>query len=275
MAIAELICAALFFACRSCEYSKTPQNERKKTRPLRPCDITFVKGPRIINQSSPEIFTADAVIAKFGSQKAGDPDHDDEVPMDRTDHPQLCPVRLWAKVISRLRNYPTFDPKWPVFTFYDQTSKKFQTIESKEISKAVKAAVKLIGKDKLGFGPDEVGTHSVRSALAMQLYLQHVPPYTIMMIGRWRSDAFLSYIEKQCHEFTKGMSSTMLTLNTFYQLGRHDSQHQPEASQQSLQTLHPTAQPRLPPNTSLRPNFHNTHFVHFGRRNMLRSHCRS
>ena len=36
-----------------------------------------------------------------------------------------------------------------------------------------------------------------------------------MLVGRWNSDAFLAYIEKQIKEFTKGVSSRMLAHETF------------------------------------------------------------
>ena len=37
-----------------------------------------------------------------------------------------------------------------------------------------------------------------------------------MLTGRWSSDAFLAYIEKQVKEFTQGVSSRMLQHDTFY-----------------------------------------------------------
>ena len=39
-----------------------------------------------------------------------------------------------------------------------------------------------------------------------------------MLLGRWLSDAFLRYIEKQVKEFSKGASQKMLTHNTFYNI---------------------------------------------------------
>ena len=50
----------------------------------------------------------------------------------------------------------------------------------------------------------------------MMMYLAKEPIYTIMLIGRWSSDAFLAYIEKQVKEFTKGVRTRMLENNTFY-----------------------------------------------------------
>ena len=215
------------------------------------CDIEFRIGARVIRHDDPAIFHATTVVAKFGSQKSGM--HYDEIPMDKTSDPVLNPVALWASTVTRLRSYPGFDPRWPVFVYFNGS--RFIPIRSSEIEGDIKSAVSAIGRDTLGFGPDEVGTHSNRSSLAMQLYLQGVPPYTIMLIGRWRSDAFLSYIEKQCKEFTKGMSQVMLTLDSFYQLPR---QQQPplQDSNQGSRT---------------RPNRRDAHFVHFGRLNALRS----
>jgi hypothetical protein len=50
----------------------------------------------------------------------------------------------------------------------------------------------------------------------MAMYLAGVPVYTIMLLGRWSSDAFLQYIEKQVKEFSKGISKKMLTNDKFF-----------------------------------------------------------
>ena len=71
------------------------------------------------------------------------------------------------------------------------------------------AHVKRIGPEKLGIDIHRVGTHSLRSSCAMLLYLAEVRTSTIMLLGRWKSDAFLLYLRKQVKEFTKGISSTM------------------------------------------------------------------
>ena len=48
----------------------------------------------------------------------------------------------------------------------------------------------------------------------MIVYLNHVPTFTIIMQGRWYSDAFMRYIRKQFKEFLKGVSETMLLSDT-------------------------------------------------------------
>ncbi|EJK49184.1 hypothetical protein THAOC_31970 [Thalassiosira oceanica] len=54
-----------------------------------------------------------------------------------------------------------------------------------------RSAVASIGKETLGFTSNEAGTHSVRSSLAMLMYLAKEPVYTIMLVGRWSSNVFL------------------------------------------------------------------------------------
>lgn len=259
LARATLLAAVLFWGCRSCEYSLVPEKERK-TRPIRVCDVEFRIGARVIPHDNPDIFKAETVVIGFGPQKSGN--YDDQIPMDATTNQTLCPKQLWAQTITRLKSYPGFDPQWPVYIYYNEKTKKFENIKSSEIGNDIKKAVKAIGKDILGFGPDEVGTHSNRASLAMQLYLQHVPPYTIMLIGRWRSDAFLAYIEKQCREFTKGMSQIMLSLKSFYQLPEIRKQEPPNLTQKEDKDK------KKP-----KHNHRNAQFIHFGRLNALRSHC--
>ena len=44
----------------------------------------------------------------------------------------------------------------------------------------------------------------------MEMYLAGVPVYTIMLIGRWSSDAFLRYIRKQVEQFSKHVAKQMI-----------------------------------------------------------------
>ena len=49
----------------------------------------------------------------------------------------------------------------------------------------------------------------------MAMYLNKVKTYTIMLQGRWCSDAFLRYIRKQVKEFSDGVSAAMVSLDTY------------------------------------------------------------
>ena len=48
----------------------------------------------------------------------------------------------------------------------------------------------------------------------MAMNLGECPVYTIMMIGRWSSDAFLRYIRKQVEQFSHNVAQRMLRFFT-------------------------------------------------------------
>ena len=63
----------------------------------------------------------------------------------------------------------------------------------------------------LGFTRKYIETNSIRSSLDMLLYLSKRPVSTIMLPGRFFSDAFLLYIFQQVHEFSAGVSADMVS----------------------------------------------------------------
>jgi hypothetical protein len=44
----------------------------------------------------------------------------------------------------------------------------------------------------------------------MAIYTSSVPVVTIMLLGRWFSDAFLRYIRPQVQQFSRGVVSKMI-----------------------------------------------------------------
>ena len=200
-----LVCAALFFVMRSCDYTFTGYG-KQKTRPIRPCDIVFWIGARIIPHDSPLPHTASSVSVDFGDQKSEI--KNETVSQDSNDEKDLNPAPLLARTIKRLQSYPGYSNTWDIFTFYD--GKSFSKISSKEVLINLRATVDCIGADKLGFSSSDIGTHPVHASLSMMMYLTNETVHTIMFIGCWSSDPFLSYIEKQVSELTKGVSSRML-----------------------------------------------------------------
>ncbi len=83
------------------------------------------------------------------------------------------------------------------------------------VSNLLKDGVVAINKTKLGIQCSEVGTNSIRSGTAMAMYLVGVPIFSIMLIGRWSSLAFLKYIRKQVQEFSRDISSKMIKVQSF------------------------------------------------------------
>jgi hypothetical protein len=99
---------------------------------------------------------------------------------------------------------------------------------SKNVINTLQDAVEAIGEDRLGIKKEEVGTHSIRSGAAMAMYLGERPVYTIMLIGRWSSDAFLQYIRKQVMEFSQNIAKKMLTLQNYRHIPKINKRILPE-----------------------------------------------
>ena len=91
-------------------------------------------------------------------------------------------------------------------------------ITSKPILQHLRLACSPYGSSCLGFEPHEVGTHSLQSGAAMEMYLGEIPVYTLMLIGRWLSDAFLCYIHNHAEQFSCNNSKKMLTFWSFHHI---------------------------------------------------------
>ena len=64
----------------------------------------------------------------------------------------------------------------------------------------------------------------------MAMYLTQTPVYTIMLIGRWSSDAFLRYIRTQVQDFARGVSRNMVQSEDFFTVPSSASLEDPRTS---------------------------------------------
>jgi hypothetical protein len=125
----------------------------------------------------------------------------------------LCPVKIWASIIRRILSYKRANKNSPVSLLKHKS--KIINITGEMIDDLCRDGVVTIGETKLGIRRSEIGTRSIRSGAAMAMYLAGVPVFLIMLIGRWSSTAFLKYIRKQVQEFSQGISSKVIEVQTF------------------------------------------------------------
>ncbi len=210
-AIVQLTIGAAFFACRSCKYSKVPRREQKQTKLLCLRNIRFLKDRHLLSASSDNLELADSDAITFEMQK-NDMKHETVI-HGRTDNANLCPVLQWARLVHRIWTYPGVTEDTPVCTIGHHG--RLKQITSRHTITALCAACASIGSAKLGFEPSEIGTYLLRSGAAMEMYLADILVYTIMLIGRWSSDAFLKYIQKQVKQFSKHLSKQMIQFRSF------------------------------------------------------------
>jgi hypothetical protein len=119
----------------------------------------------------------------------------------------MCPVRMGAAIVCRIRSYEGTNDDTPISAF--QKFNRINHVTSKQVIAAMKDAIQAIGKDVLHIKKEEIGLHSIRSGTAMAMFLGNCLVCPIMMIGRWSSNAFLRYIQKQVKQFSHNVSKRM------------------------------------------------------------------
>jgi hypothetical protein len=210
--IASLLIVGYFFAMRSCEYCTVQGSRRTKTIRLK--GIRFFLGRRELPHNSPLLHKATSVTLLFEFQK--NDSRNETVTAHRTYHRKMCPVLQLVAIVRRIRALPGTTDDTPINAYWCQSSGKLQFFKADHILRRLRLAVDIMGKDKLGFTSAEVGLHSLRSGAAMSMYLQGIPVYVIMLLGRWSSDAFLRYIRRNVQEFSAGVSQKMIANPLFY-----------------------------------------------------------
>ena len=199
-----------FFAMRSCENFKV--SGPRRTCPIRLRNIIFWKDNKILAHSSRLLESADKVTIHFEWQKKDARDVD--VTQSATHHPSLCPVKAAASIVRRLQAFQAAPDSF-IYS-YMSASGKLKDVTSPIALQLLRSHVKSIDFNSLGISPEVIGLHSCRSSAAMAMYLNHVPVYTIMLLGRWSSDAFLRYIRQQVTDFGSDVSSKMIQTPRFY-----------------------------------------------------------
>ena len=216
--VADLLTIAFFWCMRSCEYSLVTGERRTKLLCFRNIRL-YDKFNKPISLDSPNLELAHSVSITFEFQKKDV--RDDTISHqrsgDKKDGGVMCPVKACISLILRARKLPISFTQLldtPINTV--QLSTSTYKIPSEVFLDTIRRTVSDMGKDTLGFGPEEVGTHSNRSAGAMSMFLSGTPVYIIMLIGRWSSDAFMRYIRKQVLAASHGISAKMLTFEDFF-----------------------------------------------------------
>ena len=141
----------------------------------------------------------------------------------------LCPVRAAAAIVRWIRAYLGSTHTTPISTIWRCDC--IDHIRSKKIANTLQYAVSTIGEDYLHIAANKIGTHSICSGAATAMFLSGCSVFLIMMIGRWSSNAFLHYIQKQVEEFKHNVSRKMLT-HMFHR-------HIPNYSSQTVSHLNP------------------------------------
>lgn len=191
LAIQDLIVLAYFYMMRSCEYCETPKKEQKRTKMIELRDISFiVKGCEVPWNGN--IDNASEVLITFRDQKNGE--RMETISASKTGK-DLCPCKAAVRLVKRIRSYKDTDGCTQINVFSEKG--KMYTVRNTDILKKLKAVVKVMGEEDLGLKPNDIGLHSLRASYALILSLMGASDSKIMLLGRWKSEAFLKYIKRQ------------------------------------------------------------------------------
>ena len=216
---ADLIVGGYFFAMRACEFCRTEKPGR--TRRVTLGDIVFRdQHSRVVAQGDPKLDEkAMFVTICFTDQKNG-------TKMERRSHRKtgqetLCPVKSWARVIQRVRSQirTSEDDSIPVCVYREGQSAK--EIRSSQVLQLIRESCEFHdGENRYGIKASELGTRSIRSGAAMALAIQgDTSDKKIMMLGRWKSTAFLNYIRPQVLEWAGDTAQQMAKTKSFLDVG--------------------------------------------------------
>ncbi len=233
---ANLIVGAYFFAMRACEFCTTESPGR--TQKLTVENVVFRgQSNEVISHHDKDLIEkSEFVTICFVNQKNG-------MKMERrsqrkTRDTDLCPVRSWGQVIKQLvSDYPTAEERQiaPVCRYKDLGMAK--EVSATDVKNLLRRTCLVInGEKKYGIKPEELGTRSIRSGAAMALAVPDGHSDSkIMMLGRWKSNAFLKYIRPQTLEWGGSTSSEMARTQAFLDLERDESRIQNTQSRKDKQ----------------------------------------
>ncbi len=235
---------AFFFALRSCEYLKVDGSDERRTLPLRMRNFVFMKARTVLPHSSPLLECADSVTLYFEFQKRDL--RNDSVTQVSTGHHRDCPVKAAAEIIRRMQRQG-FGANTFIYTLLHPDTKRPTAMTSKLALTMLRDFIRCLPSQNYGLATDEIGLHSMRSSSAMAMHLQGVPVYTIMLLGRWSSDAFLLYIRRQVETFGRDVSRKMTSADIF--------SHVPNPDFNDPRTHHPSSAPVNPNMVSNGPEY--------------------
>ena len=211
----DLLIAGYFFACRICEIAKTQIPGQTKLCRLR-CLTFWDKNKKEI-PFGPKILLAHFVTVTFEDQKNGE--KFEKRTQRRTDDESLCPVRRFGRAVLRVLMYVG---NADADTFLCSTSSgavRTNVITSEFTFEVLRSTcTKFGGIKEFGFRSTDIGNKSLRSGAAMGLFMTNTDATRIMILGRWKSTAFLKYIRSQTLEWTDNLSRDLILFENFTDL---------------------------------------------------------
>ena len=202
---------------RSCEFSHvTPVG---KTINIRLGGIRFyAQDLQLIPHHHPQLLElAVFVWVRFDDQK-NRLKFDSRTQM-KTKDPLLCPVNSIGRAVQRVIKFVKgYNDDTPLCTFHKR-GRRSRYITQDYSLKFIRKICDTYGSvERFGYHKDEIRNKSIRSGAAMALFLNNHSSDKIMILGRWKSKAFLDHIRTQVVQWIRLFSNNMILFNNFFEL---------------------------------------------------------
>jgi hypothetical protein len=216
---ADLVIGAFFFAKRGCEYTTTPNPGKTQIMVLKGVVFRSATKADLDHQDKELATKAEYVTITFVDQKNGN--KMDTRTQPRTGDNCLCPVLCFVSIVQRiLQTVRNAGPSTKINSIYSGSQDLVTLITSDFVRDRLRYTCKTYGgRATFSFDSHEIGNKSIRSGVAMALFLQNISSNRIMILGRWDSEAFLVYIRPQVLEWTNNMSKSMIAIDSFTGIG--------------------------------------------------------
>ena len=135
-----------------------------------------------------------------------------------------------------------------------QVNNRLVQITSEEVRRHLRRKILLLDPLQHHYKIQRIGTHSIRTSFANILHSVGISKTTVMLIGRWASDAYLRYLRYNLADFSKHISKQMVKSdNLFYDIPTESIKYRSTTSNSyqfhgqisTSNTLHPPVNTRV------------------------------
>ena len=215
-AVGDLIILGFFFLLRPGEH--TYSSDAEYDRPFRLRDVSFdlprLGSANAAATAATHLQPATKTNLNFTNQKNGE--KDEVISHGDAPHPLLSPLKAARRRVLHLKanDAAAETPLHTVFLPGGSTRR----VTAADINQALKRSAAAMGAP-LGIYPADISARALRAGGAMALLRAEIQEPEIKIMGRWKSDAMMSYLHRSALD-TATFASKMLTGGR-YSISRH------------------------------------------------------
>ena len=178
----------------------------KRTTQFRFCDLEFHDASGILPFDAPALRIRRSVAMTLYLDTQKNSIRGESITMEATGINVGCAVGVAAERFLHLRLHCVYLDT-PICNYFSSGRSEGSSVTSRHVVDILRLWAGHIGFQRLGFRPTNIGSHSLWSGGAMTLHQAGISDITIKVIGRWKSDAFIIYLQGQVLSFTKGVAT--------------------------------------------------------------------